>query len=133
MSTYKLGLLLIDFSLDNIHNIVKNLKNNIYYIFIDNYDINIIINKIKQVNIKNFNFYGLLSSKLNPDEINLFLFDKIDNINYTKYFNFEFNYVQQYININYNENLILDKPNITFLGGIFTISSNEMNSHFLET
>lgn len=133
MSEYnKLGLLLIDSSLDNIHNIVKNLKNNIYYIFIDNYDINIIINKIKQINISEFEFSGLLfynyeliNSILDEikKKINLLSFDKIDIDNYDKYFNFEFNYEQQCICINYNETIILEKPFITFFGGVFTINS----------
>lgn len=131
MNTYKIGLLLIDSSLDNIHNIVKNLKKNIYYIFIDNYDINIIINKIKQINISHFDFGGALINNeiffpmINQiqNELNLLYFDKIDNINYNKYFNFEFNYQQQYININYNDIITLDKPYITFFGGIFTINS----------
>ena len=127
MSTYKSGLLLIDSSLDNIHNIVKNLKYNIYYIFIDNYDTDIII---KQMNMFQFDFVGVLFSNelLNPilnqieNEINL-LFDKIDSNNYNKYFNFEFNYNQTSININYNNEITLSDPNITFLGGIFSINS----------
>ena len=117
MSIDKLGLLLIDSSLDNIHNIVKNLKNNIYYIFIDNYDINTIIKTSK------FDFCGLLFSNYELILDDIKIFDKIDINNYNKYFNFEFNYIQEFININYNDTLILEKPSITFFGGIFTIKS----------
>ena len=57
MSINKSGLLLIDINLDNIHNIIKNLNNNIYYIFIDNYNIEYIL---KQISMYSFNFGGLL-------------------------------------------------------------------------
>ena len=125
MSTYKLGLLLIDFSLDNIHNIVKNLKNNIYYIFIDNYDTDIITNKIKQLNITSFDFGGLLCTNYNSTNLvfNEIVFNKINNTNYFNYFNFHFNYIQQNININYNDTIVIDKPTITFLGGVFSIQA----------
>ena len=115
-------LLIIDSSLDNIHNIVKNLKNNIYYILIDNYDIDNIKNKIKQLNTSNL-VYCVLSNNISYFEN---LFDNEINIinsnNYDKYFNFDFNY-EENITIYYNEKITIDKLYITFLGGVFTIDS----------
>lgn len=119
------GLLLIDCNLDNIHNIVNNLKKNIFYILVDDYDKDNIFNKIKNLDI-NITFYGLLF--LNYDNIKLLLsdisYDILNNNNYSKYinFNFEYNLLEDII-IDYDTSFSFNKPSVSFLGGIFTINS----------
>lgn len=122
------GLLIIDYNLDNIHNIVNNLKKNIFYIIVDNYDKDNILNKIKNLGI-NIIFYGLLFTDYN--NIKLLLetninYDILNNINYSKYINFNLEYDLSYtqdIIIDYNTSFVINKPLVSFLGGIFTINS----------
>jgi hypothetical protein len=113
------GLILIDYNIDNIHNIVNNLKKNISYILVDNYDD--ALNKIKDLgnNVKN---YGLLFSNYENIKLPDINYEILNNNNYSKYINFSWDYDLDDI-INFNSSIKSSKPNISFFGGIFSITS----------
>ena len=118
------GLILIDYNIDNIHNIVNNLKKNISYSLVDNYDN--IINKDLGNNIK---FYGLLFSDYENIKLPNINYEILNNDNYSKYINFNWDYdIDDTIILDYNSSIKFDKPNISFFGGVFSISS-EIDSY----
>jgi hypothetical protein len=113
------GLILIDYNIDNIHNIVNNLKKNISYILVDSYDD--ALNKIKNLG-NNIRSYGLLFSNYENIKLPDINYEILNNNNYSKYINFSWDYEIDDI-VNFNSSIKFSKPNISFFGGIFSISS----------
>lgn len=118
------NLLLVDYQLDNIQNIQQ--------IKLDNTEIIIVIdfNNI-QINDK-YDDIGILVQ--NPLSININTIIKtlnqnvefIDDNNYNKYLNIDFNYELDNIKINYNDTFVLLLKNFTVFGGIFYLSNTNL-------
>lgn len=105
-------LLLVDYRQDNIQNIQQIKHDNVDIMIVIDFD-NIEIND----NYDEIGVLGNLDSK----------FEIIDNKNYNKYLNIDFNYESNNFIFNYSNSYLLLIKNFTIYGGIFYLSDYTLN------
>lgn len=106
-------LLIIDNNINNIHNIINYLHENVLYNFITNES------DLNNININDFTNIGIISN----NTFNNISIDYINNTNYFNYFKFDFFYETDTYNIKYNKILDIPKPSVSCIGGLFKINT----------
>ena len=135
MTTTFKNLLLIDYQLDNIHNINQ--------IKLSETDISVIIDDFRNLNDdifkNNYHKIGLLLSDnilFNKNDLLQYLeinssnsiVEYVNNINYINYLDINFDYGNTSFTFNYNEACIISLKTLTIYGGIFYLGFiNDIN------